>query len=183
MTEKNLSALAAAAIAAGKIKLLNVRSIQRRTKNMNDPELVIPAGCYQGQPTALAYPMFEQTARKALSGHDRPGYWEIGEYEEAEDTIAFRPSLVETDASVTCRWDTEKGDLYIDMLPIILIREMKIPEETNVHIPVSTTNVAGVGEVVLLHFDRLTYQPVENGKRAKKDDGTEKKDSTNNKKA
>ncbi|HWI50625.1 MAG TPA: hypothetical protein VNT01_00610 [Symbiobacteriaceae bacterium] len=149
-------------------KLLNLRNIERRTKNMKDAELVIADGTYQGAVSALAYPKCLTVAKAACDGHERPGFWEIGIYEEEEDTYTARPSLVETDATIKIRWDEKNEDLWVDMMTIILARKMEIPKNTNVHIPMGTAFVQGVGDVLLLRFGQLTFQAVQKGKRTKK---------------
>jgi len=154
--------------AVGGHKLLNLRNIERKTKNMKVAELAIADGTYQGEVSALAYPKCVTVAKATCEGHERPGFWEMGIYEAEEDTYTAKPSLVETDATIKCRWDDKNESLFVDMMPIILARKMVIPKETSVHIPMGTAHVKDVGEVLLLRFGQLTFQAVQKGKRTKK---------------
>jgi len=149
-------------------KLLNLRSVERKTKNMKDAEITIGSGSYQGEASALAYPKCVAVARAGCDGYEYPENWEIGIYEEEEDTYTARPSLVETDATIKCRWDQTNENLVFDMMTIILARKMVIPKATNVHIPMGTAYVHDVGDVLLFRFGQLTFQAVEKGKRTKK---------------
>lgn len=157
----------------GNTKLINLRGVKRKTKSMKDPELVIPADSYIASPTALGFPLFSEAARLECAGHDRPGFQEIGDYEDEPDTLTFRPCLTETDSTLKCRWDPANEALYIDMLPLLLARDIDIPKATNVNIPISRTKLSNGSEVVLVHLGKLTYLPKEKrAPRKKKTDTT-----------
>lgn len=151
----------------GGTTLLDLTSTPRKTKAMKDQELVIAAGGYQAAPTTLGLPIIVQVARAECAGHDSPGFMEIGEYHDEPDTYTCRPVLEKSSATVACRWDDD-GLPFVDMLPLILATDTLIPEETNVRIPISRTKLANGQHVVLLHFGKLIYQPVEKGKGKKK---------------
>lgn len=151
----------------GGTTLLDLTSTPRKTRGMKDQELVILAGGYGGTPTTLGQPLFVEVAKAECAGHDQPGFWEVGRYHDEKDTYTARPVLEKNNATLPCRWD-ENGFPIIDMLPIIIATDTLIPEETNVRIPVSRKRLSNGQEVVLLHFGKLTYQPVEKGKGKKK---------------
>ena len=149
--------------------LLDLTSIARKTKAMKDVELFIAAGGYQGYPTTLGLPVVVQVAKTECAGHDRPGFMEIGKYHAEPDTYTCRPVLEQSKSTVPCRWDDD-GLPFIDMLPLIIATDTVIPEETHVRIPISRTTLANGQHVMLLHFGKLIYQPVEKGKGKKKAD-------------
>lgn len=151
----------------GGTTLLDLTNTPRKTKAMKDQELVILAGGYGGTPTTLGQPLFIEVAKIECSGHDQPGFMEVGKFHDEKDTYTVRPVLEKNNATVSCRWD-ENGFPIIDMLPLIIATDTMIPEETNVRIPISRTELSNGQEVVLLHFGKLTYQPVEKGKGRKK---------------
>lgn len=150
----------------GGTRPLNLRAIRRKTKRMNDPEILIPAGTYQGNPSALAYPFFVEAAKHECANHSSPGFLEVGNYEDENgpETLTLRPCLTENDSTIRCRWDLKRSPLSIDMLPIILARDILIPDQTNVAIPVTQKTLSGGAHVVLLHVGKLVYRPVETGK-------------------
>jgi hypothetical protein len=149
---------------SGSTRPLNLRNLRRKTKNMHDPEIVIPFGTYQGLPSSLAYPFFARAAIHECANHDSPGFLEVGEYEDEPDTLTLRPCLAANDSTITCRWDLKRAPLSIDMLPIVLVRDILIPAQTNVAIPVSQKVLKNGAHVILLHLGKLAYRLVETAK-------------------
>lgn len=152
---------------------LNLRAVRRKTKRMHDPEILIPTGTYQGNPSALAFPFFAEAAKHECANHASPDFLEVGEYEDENepDTLTLRPCLTKNDSTIACRWDLKRAPLSIDMLPIILARGIHIPERTNVAIPVSEKTLSSGAHVVLLHIGKLVYRTVET--ETGKESGTE----------
>jgi hypothetical protein len=158
--------------------LLDLSEVGRKTKNMKDRELVIPAGSYQASPTTLGLPVIVEVAKAECAGHDQPSFMETGDYSGEPNTVTARPVLQANKSTVPCRWD-ENGVPFIDSLPIIIAKDILIPEDTNVSIPISRKTLANGQEVVLLHLGQLKYTPVEKGKRSKKGAGQERAPSSN----